>query len=88
MNISQCRLAKSVGVDARRIHAIVNGEREDIGDDGAAVLAVHRELGRVLEGAAKPVLFRDSGGGSETFKPVAAHLDTSLELVVPETPAL
>ena len=27
MNISQYRLAKSIGVDPRRIHAIVNGER-------------------------------------------------------------
>ncbi len=27
MNISQYRLAKAIGVDARRIHAIVNGER-------------------------------------------------------------
>ena len=27
MNISQYRLAKSIGVDARRVHAIVNGER-------------------------------------------------------------
>ena len=27
MNITQYRLAKSIGVDARRIHAIVNGER-------------------------------------------------------------
>ena len=27
MGISQYRLAKSIGVDARRIHAIVNGER-------------------------------------------------------------
>lgn len=27
MNISQYRLAKSIGVDPRRIHAIVHGER-------------------------------------------------------------
>ena len=27
LNITQYRLAKSIGVDARRIHAIVNGER-------------------------------------------------------------
>ncbi len=27
MNITQYRLAKSIGVDARRVHAIVNGER-------------------------------------------------------------
>ncbi len=27
MNISQYRLAKAIGVDARRIHAIVHGER-------------------------------------------------------------
>lgn len=27
MNITQYRLAKSIGVDARRIHAIVHGER-------------------------------------------------------------
>ena len=27
MNISQYRLAKSIGVDARRIHSIVHGER-------------------------------------------------------------
>ena len=27
MGITQYRLAKSIGVDARRIHAIVNGER-------------------------------------------------------------
>ena len=27
MNITQYRLAKSIGVDARRIHAIVNGKR-------------------------------------------------------------
>lgn len=27
LNISQYRLAKSIGVDARRIHAIVHGER-------------------------------------------------------------
>ena len=27
MNISQYRLAKSIGVDPRRVHAIVNGER-------------------------------------------------------------
>ena len=27
MNITQYRLAKSIGVDPRRIHAIVNGER-------------------------------------------------------------
>ena len=27
MNVSQYRLAKSIGVDARRIHAIVHGER-------------------------------------------------------------
>ena len=27
MNISQYRLAKSLGVDARRIHSIVHGER-------------------------------------------------------------
>ena len=27
MNITQYRLAKAVGVDARRIHAIVHGER-------------------------------------------------------------
>ena len=27
MNITQYRLAKSIGVDARRLHAIVNGER-------------------------------------------------------------
>ena len=27
MNVSQYRLAKAIGVDARRIHAIVHGER-------------------------------------------------------------
>ena len=27
MNITQYRLAKSIGTDARRVHAIVNGER-------------------------------------------------------------
>ena len=27
MNISQYRLAKSIGVDPRRVHAIVNGQR-------------------------------------------------------------
>ena len=27
MNVTQYRLAKSIGVDARRVHAIVNGER-------------------------------------------------------------
>ena len=27
MNITQYRLAKSIGVDARRVHAIVNGKR-------------------------------------------------------------
>ena len=27
MNITQYRLAKSIGVDARRIHAIIHGER-------------------------------------------------------------
>ena len=27
MNISQYRLAKAIGVDTRRVHAIVNGER-------------------------------------------------------------
>ena len=27
MNITQYRLAKAIGVDARRVHAIVNGER-------------------------------------------------------------
>ena len=27
MNITQYRLAKFIGVDARRVHAIVNGER-------------------------------------------------------------
>ena len=27
LNITQYRLAKSIGVDARRVHAIVNGER-------------------------------------------------------------
>ena len=27
MNVTQYRLAKSIGVDARRIHAIVHGER-------------------------------------------------------------
>ena len=27
MNITQCRLAKAIGVDARRIHSIVHGER-------------------------------------------------------------
>ena len=27
MNLSQYRLAKAIGVDARRIHAIVHGER-------------------------------------------------------------
>lgn len=27
MNITQYRLAKSIGVDARRVHAIVHGER-------------------------------------------------------------
>ena len=27
MNITHYRLAKSIGVDARRVHAIVNGER-------------------------------------------------------------
>ncbi len=27
MNVSRYRLAKSIGVDARRIHAIVHGER-------------------------------------------------------------
>ena len=27
MNITQYRLAKTIGVDARRVHAIVNGER-------------------------------------------------------------
>ena len=27
MNITQYRLAKAVGVDARRIHSIVNGQR-------------------------------------------------------------
>ena len=27
MNVSQYRLAKSIGVDPRRVHAIVNGER-------------------------------------------------------------
>ncbi len=27
MNISQYRLAKAIGVDARRVHAIVHGER-------------------------------------------------------------
>ena len=27
MNITQYRLAKSIGVDARRVHAIVRGER-------------------------------------------------------------
>ena len=27
MNITRYRLAKSIGVDARRVHAIVNGEQ-------------------------------------------------------------
>ena len=27
LNITQYRLAKAIGVDARRVHAIVNGER-------------------------------------------------------------
>ena len=27
MNVTQYRLAKSIGVDARRIHAIIHGER-------------------------------------------------------------
>ena len=27
MNVTRYRLAKSIGVDARRVHAIVNGER-------------------------------------------------------------
>ena len=32
MNITQYRLAKSIGVDARRIHSIVHGERSITAD--------------------------------------------------------
>ena len=55
MNITQYRLAKAIGVDARRIHAIVHGQRSITAADRPAALAILRKLSRLLDGTAEPV---------------------------------
>ena len=57
MKVSQYRLAKAIGVDARRIHAIVHAI-VDHGRDGVANLSLLRNICRVLDGATEPVRTR------------------------------
>ena len=61
MNVTQYRLAKAIGVDARRIHAIVHGEGA-ISGDGPAAFPLFRKLCEFLDGAAKPVRPGDRRG--------------------------
>ena len=55
MKLTQYRLAREVGVDPRRVHAIIHGERSITAETAPFVLALFRELGRVLDEPAKPV---------------------------------
>ena len=62
MNITQYRLAKSIGVDARRIHSIVHGERSITAETRPALVALLRKFGWVLDGSAEPVRPRNHRG--------------------------
>ena len=43
MKITQYRLAKAIGVDSRRIHAIVHGQRSITAETAPAALSLLRE---------------------------------------------
>ena len=78
MNITQYRLAKAVGVDARRIHAIVHGERSITAETALLLSPLLRKFCGVLDGAAKPVRF---GNGLGPPHPQAGHSDALLAKV-------
>ena len=68
MNITQYRLAKTIEVDARRVHAIVNGER---GISAETALLFSRFFGNSAGfwiGTAEPV--RPGGGGGAACREV------------------
>ena len=54
MNVTQYRLAKAIGVDARRIHAIVHGERA-ITAETALLVPASSETLRISGWGCKPI---------------------------------
>ncbi|CAI8038531.1 Virulence-associated protein I [Geodia barretti] len=55
LGITQYRLAKAIGVDVRRIHAIVHGQRAITAETALLLSRFFQNSGGILDGAAKPV---------------------------------